>query len=90
MANNKLYTITQAVYDVINAIPYNREFKSTDFFANCRWALKKNGNPARPFDGTLHRQMRRIRHEFNIKCVDYKRSIYMKVDEDDKQSSGDN
>lgn len=90
MANNKLYTITQAVYDTIKVIPWNKKFSSIDFFSSCRWNLKKNGNPARPFDGTLHRQMRRIRHEFNIKCVDCKRSIYMKVDEDDKQSSGDN
>ena len=86
MTKAKIYTVRQAVFDTINSYEWNVLFKSTDFFRTCRSNLIKNNNPAVPFDGTLHREMRRIRKEFGIVCVDYKKSIYMKKDDNERKS----
>lgn len=75
---NKVYTIREAVYDTISSFNWDEPFKCVDFFTMCRWNLRKKGNPAHPFDGTLQREMRRIRNEFGIVCIDRARSIYMK------------
>ena len=75
------YTIRNAVYDALMALPKNKDFYFSDFLVTVRENLKLHGNPARPFDGTIQRAMRRLRASFDIKCVDAKKSIYKVVEE---------
>ncbi len=81
MKKNGTYTIRDAVYDVLMATPKNKDFYFMDFLDEVRWELKRNGNPARPLDGTIQRAMRLMRRSFVIKCVDHRKSKYRIVEE---------
>ncbi len=81
MENDEKYTIRSAVYDVLMATPKNKDFYFMDFLDKVRVELKMHGNPARPMDGTIQRAMRLMRRSFDIKCVDYRKSIYRIVEE---------
>lgn len=72
------YTVRQAVRDTLTAIPFNSDFKGTDFLSSCRRNLAKNGNMQRPYDSTLLRDLRLYRGEFRITVKDRQKSIYHK------------
>lgn len=74
----KEYTVSQAVRDALTAIPWNSDFKGYDFLHVCRFNLLKNGSPAKPYDSTLLRDLRRYRGEFKITVKDRNKSIYHK------------
>ena len=78
MKTAKLYTVTQAVVDAIESLPWDVEWKCYDLFAKARFNLLVNGNQSKPYDGTLQRIMRRYRHVYHIKCVNINKSIYVK------------
>ena len=74
----KRYTITQSVRDTLAELPHDIDFKGYDFLAKCRTKLRKNGSLAKPFDATLLREMRSLRHLYGITLVDRSKSIYHK------------
>ena len=77
----KVYTITQAVIDAIESLPWDKEWHCYDLFSLARRNLIAHENPAKPYDGTLQRAMRKYRHVYNIVCVNNNKSIYMKKSE---------
>lgn len=78
MKNNEGYSITKAVIDALNSLPWDVEWHCYDFFSMCRRNLIMHNNPSKPYDGTLQRTMRRYRHVYNIVCVNGNKSIYIK------------
>ena len=75
---NKIYTVTQAVIDAIESLPWDKEWHCYDLF-NISWnKLRLHGNPSKPYDGTIQRIMRSVRHSYNIVCLDRNKSVYMK------------
>jgi predicted secreted Zn-dependent protease len=74
------YTIRSAVYEALMEKPKNTDFYFTDFISEVRRKLREHGNPAKPMDGTIQRAMRLMRRSFDIKCVDYRKSIYRIVE----------
>lgn len=75
----KGYTIVQAVRDALDFIPWNTSFHCYYLFDLVRNNLRDNNNHSMPYDGTIQRVMRRLRHEYNLKCVNHNKSIYMKI-----------
>lgn len=78
MKTAKLYTVTQAVVDAIESLPWDVEWHCYDLFNKARANLIANNNPSKPYDGTLQRIMRRYRHVYHIECVNINKSIYVK------------
>ena len=74
------YTIKDAVYDVLMEKDKNTDFFFREFIVEVTDKLHLHGNPAQPFDGSIQRAMRRLRPVINIKCVDYRKSIYRIVE----------
>ena len=74
------YTIKDAVYDVLMEKDKNTDFFFREFIVEVTDKLHMHGNPAQPFDGSIQSAMRRLRPVINIKCVDYRKSIYRIVE----------
>lgn len=74
----KKYTVSQSVRDTLTELPHNQDFKGYDFLAMCRFNLNQHGSKAKPFDATLLREMRSLRHLYKITLVDRSKSIYHK------------
>ena len=75
---NKIYTVTQAVSDALNSMPYDTKWHCYELFSKVRSNLISNNNPSRPYDGTIQRIMRSMRHAYGVVCLDRNKSIYMK------------
>ena len=78
MKNDKIYTVTQAVIDAIESFPWDTPWHCYDLFNKSWNNLKLHGNPAKPYDGTIQRIMRKFRHVYCIVCIDRDKSVYIK------------
>lgn len=74
------YTITQAVKDSLNQIPYGSDFHGYEFFERCRKNMVANGNHNRPYDASLLRIMRANASLYGVVLKDRCKSIYHKND----------
>lgn len=77
---DKEYTIRQAVKDALESIPCGSDFHGYDFLDKCRMNLRLNGSPAKPYDSTLLRDMRRFKMAYGISVKNQSKSIYHKAD----------
>lgn len=78
---NKRYTITQGVIDVLESLPLDIKWHGYDFLKLCSIKLMEHNNYSKPYDATLFRIMRTFKDKYNIVCIDKVKSIYIKKSE---------